>query len=79
MAEPVVGANSTCPACGGDGETESGFCYLCLGTGHRISIGMNVFLKQFRDEQMAKWEALEDWCVTVNQKLTYLKNKIDAL
>ena len=81
MPEP-----STCSTCGGGGYLGSDICDSCIGTGSLPLRGLHLYLKTVLDDMSDKVDAitvdltaLEAWCTTVNQKLAYLKEKIDAL
>jgi len=68
-----------CPKCKGTGidvpyNVEGAIekpCENCGATGVRE--------KAHSDDLGDKFDALQAWCTTVNQKLLYLKEKIDAL
>ena len=71
----ALGDPQTCtdPLCEGTGYYEDGsICLTCLGGGSVPLKGTPLYLK-------TKFDALESWCTGVNQKLLYLKEKIDAL
>ncbi len=78
MGEPNVISN-TCPDCNGSGYQGTELCGTCMGTGAVPVRGIALYLKTKFEAETAKWNALEAWCTSVNQKLVYLKDKIDAL
>jgi len=59
----VVEQGRSCPNCNGSGEIEAEFG---MTQGHYMAM-FDMFVE------------LKEWCTTVNQKLAYLKEKIDAL
>jgi len=62
-----------CPVCLGVGE---------IGESHGSAKGIEVtclLTFQAAETMIQSFSNLQDWCTTVNQKLAYLKEKIDAL
>lgn len=57
-----------CLVCKGEGIIDGEFCTPCLGTGSRISVGLNIFLKDMAD-------TLND----VLDKVNDIKQKVDDL
>jgi len=85
--------SNLCPNCGGDGLDGAEFCLPCNGTGFVSTQGISLYRKNNQEQVVAiktKTDNLPDdtekdfaelkvWCTTVNQKLAYLKEKIDTL
>ena len=71
FGNPPVPRN--CPVCLGVGE---------IGESHGSSKGIEVtclLIFQATETMIQSFSEFKDWCLTVNQKLAYLKEKIDAL
>ena len=85
--------SNLCPNCGGDGLDGTEFCLPCNGTGYVSSQGESLYRKDIKervtsiktktdnlpDDTEEDFAELKAWCITVNQKLAYLKEKIDTL
>ncbi len=72
MPDIEEGPANLCLTCKGEGTVDGDFDIDCLGTGFRISVGLNIFLKQLYDDVTNK-------CDDIKEVVDEIKEVVDVL